>query len=245
MAEGEASDLRWDEFSRDYDAIFLEDPLYADTLALIAQMLGDANGKSLLELGCGTGNLVVAVLKAHPEAHVVGIDPSEGMRARCAAKFSGDERVEVQAGDALHLPFPDAHFDFIASNYTLHHLSPGERQLCAREMARVLKPGGTLFYSDFFTSVEAPPDDPARMRDIIQTMLAQALYSLERGATELTMIKIRTLPAVLEADGEYYTTLEEWAAVLESADFTDMNPVEVPPGGFGLYILKAIRSADV
>ncbi len=242
MAEGEAWDPRWDEFSRDYDAIFLGDPLYVDTLDLIVELLEDANGKTLLELGCGTGNIVEAVLKGYPEAHVVGIDPSEGMRDRCAAKFPGDGRVEVKAGNALLLPFPDAHFDAVVSNYTLHHLSPEEREPCAREMARVLKPGGTLLYSDFFTSVDAPPHDPRRMRDIIQTMLAQALYSLERGATELTMIKIRTLPAVLEAEGEYYTTLAEWTYALEGAGFTDIRPVEIPPGGFGLYILYAKRT---
>ncbi len=242
MADDWLSDLRWDEFSRNYDDIFLGDPLYVDTLALIVELLGDANGKMLLELGCGTGNIIEAVLKGNPEAHVVGVDPSEGMRARCGAKFPCDERVEVEAGDALHLPFADGHFDFIVSNYTLHHLAPEERESCAREMARVLKPGGTLLYSDFFTSVDAPPDDPIRMRDIIQTMLAQALYSLERGATALTMIKIRTLPAVLEAEGEYYTTLDAWTQLLAGADFTEVRSVEIPPGGFGLYVLCAKRA---
>lgn len=241
MAESDVWNQRWNEFSSDYDAIFLGDPLYVDTIELIVELLGDANGQSLLELGCGTGNIIEAILAAYPEARVVGVDPSEGMRARCAEKFPGDDRVEVQGGDALHLSLPEAHFDFIVSNYTLHHLPPEDREPCAREMARVLKPGGTLLYSDFFTSVDAPPEDPRRMRDIIQTMLAQALYSLERGSTELTMIKIRTLAAVLEAEGEYYTTLGEWSTALEGAGFTDVKPVEVPPGGFGLYILCATR----
>ncbi len=243
MADGEASDPRWDEFSRDYDAIFLGDVLYTDTLDLIVQLLNDANGKSLLELGCGTGNIIEALLAAYPDAHVAGVDPSEGMRARCADKFPGDARVEVREGDALHLPFSEEHFDCIVSNYTLHHLKPEERQPCAREMARVLKSGGTLLYSDFFTAVDAPPEDPARMRDIIEKMMRQALYSLERGEKELVMIKLRTLPAVLEAEGEYYTTLDEWTRLLMQAGFTEINPVEVPPGGFGLHILQARRGA--
>ena len=55
------------------------------------------------------------------------------------------ERVEVQDGDARRLPFPDASFDVVVSALVLHNI-PGQagRQQAAREMARVLKPGGQV-----------------------------------------------------------------------------------------------------
>lgn len=234
-------DTRWDAFARDYDAVFLGDPLYEDTLRLIVELLEDADGKSVLELGCGTGNVIEVILERYPNSHIAGVDPSEGMRARCAEKFPGDGRVEVREGDALHLPYPQGHFDFIVSNYTLHHLLPEEREACAAETARVLKPGGRLLYSDFFAGVDAPPEDPERIRDIIEKMMGQALYSLDRSARELMMIKLATLPAVLRAEGEYYTTLERWMEVLGQAGFSDFQVVDVPPGDFGLHILRAVR----
>ncbi len=238
---GKVPDVRWDAFSQDYDAAFLGDPLYEDTLRLIVELLEGAEGKSILELGCGTGNVIEAILKSHPASRVSGVDPSEGMRTKCAAKFPGDKRVEIKAGDALHLPYPAAHFDFVVSNYTLHHIPPEELELCAAEMARVIRPGGRLLYSDFFTRVDAPPKEPARMRDIIEKMMAQALYSLDRGETQLTMIKLATLPAVLRAEGEYYTTLGKWMEVLGEAGFGGFEVVDVPPGDFGLHILCATR----
>ena len=234
-------DTRWDAFAQDYDAVFLGDPLYEDTLRLIVELLKDADGKSVLELGCGTGNVIEAVLERYPKTHIAGVDPSEGMRARCAGKFPGDDRVEVREGDALHLPYPEAHFDFVVTNYTLHHLLPEEREPCAAEMARVLKPGGRLLYSDFFTSVDALPEDPERIRDIIKKMMGQALYSLDRGAQQLMMIKLATLPAVLRAEGEYYTTLERWMELLGHAGLAKFEVVDVPPGDFGLHILRATR----
>jgi ubiquinone/menaquinone biosynthesis C-methylase UbiE len=55
------------------------------------------------------------------------------------------ERVEVQNADARQLPFPDASFDVVLSALVLHNI-PGQagRQQAAREMARVLKPGGQV-----------------------------------------------------------------------------------------------------
>jgi ubiquinone/menaquinone biosynthesis C-methylase UbiE len=53
--------------------------------------------------------------------------------------------VEVQDGDARNLPFPDASFDVVVSALVLHNI-PGQegRQQAAREMARVLQPGGQV-----------------------------------------------------------------------------------------------------
>jgi len=47
------------------------------------------------------------------------------------------------------LPFPEAHFDAVLSTLMLHHLPRKTRELCAREMRRVLKPGGRVLVVDF------------------------------------------------------------------------------------------------
>ncbi len=55
------------------------------------------------------------------------------------------------------------------------------------------------------------------------------------------MIKTHTLPAVLRAEGEYYTTLETWMEILDRPGFQGTAEHEIPPGGFGLDILEAGR----
>jgi ubiquinone/menaquinone biosynthesis C-methylase UbiE len=109
------------------------------------------SGESVLDVGCGTGTLAIAAKRrVGPTGIVYGIDASPEMIAR-ASKKARKAAVEVvfknEAVEAL--PFPDAHFDAVFSTMMLHHLPSKAREQCAREMRRVLKPGGRLFAVDF------------------------------------------------------------------------------------------------
>lgn len=231
----------WDDFSLEYDRVFLEEPLYLDTIRLIVELLGDAGGRTVLELGCGTGNIISAILEGVPDVRIVGVDPSEGMRARCAEKFSGDPRVKIAAGQALSTACPDGHFDVVVSNYTLHHVPPEERGACVGELARVLKPGGRLIYSDMFSGVDAPESDAARIGDLIDRYVAQALFDFEHGAFEMMKIKLKTLSRSALGLGEHHTSVGEWARHLEKAGFGGIEVVEVAPAEFGMRIIHASR----
>ena len=59
------------------------------------------------------------------------------------------ERVEVKDGDARRLPFADGAFDVVVTKEALHNIyNAAERDTAAREIARVLRPGGRLFIGD-------------------------------------------------------------------------------------------------
>jgi ubiquinone/menaquinone biosynthesis C-methylase UbiE len=231
----------WDDFARRYDGIFLEDPIYIETLRAIIDSLGNADNKVALDLGCGTGNTISEILKRFPGARVIGIDPSEGMRKRCALKFAGDTRVVVEEGDALNIPFPDEQFDYVISNYTLHHIPPQQRAECAAELFRVLKTRGLLIYSDVFCSVDAPREDAARTRDIIEKSTAQALYSLDHGAYDMMMLKLEALPYHVKSEGEYLTTPERWIEALESSGLVDFEVIQILVEQFGLLLIRALK----
>ncbi|MBK5093137.1 MAG: class I SAM-dependent methyltransferase [Actinobacteria bacterium] len=229
----------WDKFSVDYDRIFSEYPQYRYILKRMTELLEDANGKSVLDLGCGTGNLMAAVLEAYPEVKLSGIDPSEGMRQACAQRLAGRENVQVTAGDALEIPFDDGKFDFVMTNLALHHVAPDDRVKCAREMARVLKEGGSLLYSDMFCDVDGPPGDPRKARDIIEKITGVALYCLDHGAYDMMMIMLKTLPVEIAEEGEYVTTPGVWMDALRQMGFERIDVMDIPPGEFGLKILRA------
>ncbi len=232
----------WDQFSGMYDEIFLESPQYVDTVERMAAYIEHGDGKSVLDLGCGTGNIINAVLERFPEASVTGIDPSEGMRETTANRFSENPLVTVADGTALDIPLASNRFDYVLSNLVLHHLLPEERGTCVGEIARVLKPGGGLVYADMFCSVDGPPDDPERCRDIIEKFTSAALYCLDHGAYEMMMIILQTLPADLKNDGEYLTTTGVWGDVLHAAGFEGISVGEVPPKGLGIHIIQATLS---
>ncbi len=115
-------------------------------------------GESLLDVGCGTGTLAI-VAKEHvgPAGTVAGIDPSPEMIARAARKArKAGVDVAFKLGVAEALPFPDAEFDVVSSTVMLHHLPAEERQRCAREMRRVLRPNGRALVVDFAGSWDEP-----------------------------------------------------------------------------------------
>ncbi len=101
------------------------------------------NGKSVLEVGCGTGLVLERI--ARFSSHAQGIDLSPGMLERARAKG-----LDVVEGSATSLPFPNAHFDVCCSFKVLAHIPEIDGAL--REMARVTRPGGVViaeFYNPF------------------------------------------------------------------------------------------------
>ena len=112
-----------------------------------------APGESVLDVGCGTGTLAIAAKRrVGPSGVVHGIDASPEMIERArrkAAKAKTDVAFRTAIVEAL--PFPDARFDAVLGTLMLHHLPRPARRECAREMRRVLRPGGRVLAVDFAT----------------------------------------------------------------------------------------------
>jgi ubiquinone/menaquinone biosynthesis C-methylase UbiE len=113
-----------------------------------------APGERVLDIGCGTGTLAIEVIRRQPEADAVGLDADPAMlsRARDKATQSG-VKVEFVAGFSDRLPFGDRSFDVVLSSLFFHHLERPPKEATAREVARVLRPGGRLHVADW-----GPPD---------------------------------------------------------------------------------------
>lgn len=105
---------------------------------------------SILDVGCGTGTLLVAVAAAaNPGGRLVGIEPSPEMRARAEAKAArAGIAIDLIDAPAQQLPFPDASFDVVFCTLVIHHLPDTSRQKALREMRRVLRPGGRLVIAE-------------------------------------------------------------------------------------------------
>jgi ubiquinone/menaquinone biosynthesis C-methylase UbiE len=108
-------------------------------------------GESVLDVGCGTGSLAIAAKRrVGPRGSVHGIDASPEMIARATrkAKKAGVD-VTFRTAVVETLPFPDGRFDVVLSTLMLHHLPRPTREQSAREIRRVLKPGGRVLAVDF------------------------------------------------------------------------------------------------
>jgi SAM-dependent methyltransferase len=117
--------------------------------AMLVKRAGVRAGQSVLDVACGTG--VVSVTAARLGARVTSLDltPELLERARENERIAG-VAVQWNEGDVEKLPFADASFDVVLSQFG--HIFAPQPEVAIGEMLRVLKPGGTIAFSTW------PPD---------------------------------------------------------------------------------------
>jgi SAM-dependent methyltransferase len=105
------------------------------------------DGERVLELGCGSGKTFSALTEKKCE--VVGIDFSSSAVILCRSLSPKNACAEIALADVGSLPFREASFDSVIAFHVIGHLPAAGRIRCALESARVLKVGGTLYFSGF------------------------------------------------------------------------------------------------
>ncbi|MBO4206283.1 class I SAM-dependent methyltransferase [Micromonospora echinofusca] len=108
--------------------------------AAVARHLRPQPGIRVLDLGCGTGMWARAFTDWYA-ADVVGVEPAAAMRRRCG-------HPGVLAGDAGHIPLPDADVAAAWLSTMIHHVP--DLHAAARELRRVVRPGGPVLIRSVF-----------------------------------------------------------------------------------------------
>ena len=112
---------------------------------ILEKFLKQLAGKKVLNVGCGSGGLEVALLRKGAEPVGLDIDRSSIEMAELRNSICADNRVEYIVGDGTLLPFREGYFDLILSIGMLEHVEIKQRDKLLRGSMRVLKPGGFMF----------------------------------------------------------------------------------------------------
>jgi demethylmenaquinone methyltransferase/2-methoxy-6-polyprenyl-1,4-benzoquinol methylase len=115
---------------------------------LVSRIPGEA--LHMLDVASGTAAVSIALARAQPERTIVGIDQSAEMLAAGRARVERAglaSRIELREGRAEELPFADGEFDALTFTYLLRYVDDPAATL--RELARVVKPGGTIAMQEF------------------------------------------------------------------------------------------------
>jgi len=113
----------------------------------------------LLDLACGNGRFLKQIMAAFPRLPATGLDLSPAYCDRARRTLADWPQVEIVNGAAEQAPFESASFDAVTCVYLFHELPPRVRREVAREIARVLKPGGVLVLADSVQTGDAPDLD--------------------------------------------------------------------------------------
>jgi len=127
-ADGDGYELNMGRWSRRLARPFLD-------------YVGTGDDEHVLDVGCGTGHLAVAVLERSPSALVHGVDLAP-VYIEYARSRNPNLRLEFRVGDACALTYPDSTFDRVLSLLVLHFV-PRPQDAIA-EMHRVAKPGAVV-----------------------------------------------------------------------------------------------------
>jgi ubiquinone/menaquinone biosynthesis C-methylase UbiE len=104
----------------------------------------------VLDVGCGTGTLLLMVKRALPGVSVHGLDGDEGILKIASGKIrKPGSKVKLEQAMAYEMPYADRSFERVLSSLTLHHLSEENLRGTLLEIRRVLVPGGELHIADF------------------------------------------------------------------------------------------------
>jgi ubiquinone/menaquinone biosynthesis C-methylase UbiE len=107
-------------------------------------------GQRILDVGCGTGTLLLAAKSRQPRVDAVGLDGDPEILARAREK-AAEAGIEARFDEAMsfEMPYPDRSFDRVLSSLFFHHLTTADKERTLAEIRRVLKPGGELHVADF------------------------------------------------------------------------------------------------
>ncbi len=135
-----ASTSLFDRWSQTYDSPTLQRLTYRPVHDAVLRRLRLRRPATLLDLGCGTGQLTERLARELSPTRVVGLDLSAGMLRSATDRLAPLDNVSLTRADAMHLPFPTGAFDAVVCTESFHWY-PDQRQVVAG-LVDVVRPGG-------------------------------------------------------------------------------------------------------
>lgn len=157
MKIGDNIASEFDEFSVNYTQDMIRCvPYYLDLITAFDHDLPkNAQPQTILDLGCGNGNVTAQLVKNYPEASYVLVDASEEMIELCSKRFSKFD-VTYVTSYFDDFEFKSDSFNLITAGFSLHHVDSDEKKKLFKNIYNALTDDGVFGYSDLMISKTNP-----------------------------------------------------------------------------------------
>ncbi len=176
----------------------------------------------ILDLGAGTLDGALEILRRRPDARVVAADFAREM-LRVGLRKRGAARVAAHAADGHHMPYGDGAFDAAVSAFCVRNLR--DLGVALAELRRVVRPGGTAVILEFLR--------PARRRAFFDGFYNARVLPLVGWAITGDREAYRYLPASIER----FHSREEFERQLRAAGFASVSGEELFPAGVASLVV--------
>ena len=234
VRDADGSGLMFDQIAKRYDLLNRLISLGLDQSwrrKLVASLPGRG---ALLDVATGTADVALALAKAYPEVtEVIGLDPSVNMldvgRGK-VSKRSLDERVRLDVGTALNMPYESNHFSGSCVAFGVRNFP--DRLQGMKEMNRVTEEGGPVAVLE----LSEPRDG------LFSPFVRLHVHHV-----------VPWMGAILSGNSEYrylqksvqaFPPPQDFAALMNEAGLTDVKIERMPFGVAHLYVGRASHSAD-
>lgn len=148
MNKKERSKVSFDKQSETYDDSWCSSEAHF-CYPYVVESICRLSFDTLLDLGCGTGEVLSIISKKKKGCKLYGLDLSEKMLEQAKKKLPDSDTLLV--GDSENMPFEDEMFDVLTSTESFHHYPNPKKAI--GEIYRVLKKDGTLVLCDFWRPI--------------------------------------------------------------------------------------------
>ena len=185
--------------------------------ALVAEA-GPAEGKKVVDLGCGTGQLSIPI--ARGGAKVTAVDISPKMIEALDAKASElGLQIETTALPVQELTMDAGSVDLVVSNYTMHHLYDEEKRAVLAAAFTWLRPGGRLVLGDMMFGRGGTREDRQIIGSKVRVMLGRGPAGWWRIAKNVVRFSLRMRERPLP--------MEAWLQMLGASGFVEVRGIRV------------------
>ena len=142
--------LRFDWLTQFYDPVVRVTTKEEKFKALLVAQANLSPGQRVLDVGCGTGTLMIMLKRAQPLAQVLGLDGDANVLKLAKRKLeAAGIDAELSQGMASAPPFDDGSFDRVVSSLFFHHLATADKKAALARARRLLRAGGELHIADW------------------------------------------------------------------------------------------------